>query len=62
MVQYIVHVFSKRVASLLSEKWKGPYAVVLLSFYPLHSAIQCIRRAGSSQDQYINSAPIDLFN
>jgi len=55
----------KRLFSLLSEKWKEPYASVLgwvkcrLSFCPLRLAIQCIKGARSSQGHYIKSALID---
>ena len=59
--------FYKRLASLLSDKWKEHYAVVLgwirccLSFCLLHSTIQCIRGARSSEGHYITSDPIDLI-
>ena len=59
--------FYKRLASLLSDKWKEHYAVVLgwircrLSFCLLRSAIQCIRGARSSEGHYITSDPIDLI-
>ena len=58
------NIFYKRLASLLFEKWKEPYAAVLkwircrLSFCLLHSAIQCIWGARSSQGPYIKSAPV----
>ena len=58
--------FYKRLASLLSDKWNDPYAIVLgwircrLSFCLLRSAIQCIRGARSSQGHYIKSAPVAL--
>ena len=60
------NIFYKRLASLLCEKWKDPYAAVLgwircrLSFCLLRSAIQCIRGARSSQGHYIRSAPVAL--
>lgn len=60
-------IFYKRLASLLSEKWKETYASVLgwircrLSFCLLRSAVQCIRGARSSQGHYIKSAPVDLI-
>ena len=60
-------VFYKRLASLLSDKWKELYATVLgwvrcwLSFCLLRSAIQCIRGARSSHGHYIRSAPVDLI-
>ena len=50
----------------MSDKWNDPYATVLgwircrLSFCLLHSAIQCIRGAQSSQGHYIKSAPVAL--
>ena len=56
-------VFYKRLASLLSDKWNDPYATVLdvnCHFCLLHSAIQCIRGARSSQGHYIKSAPVAL--
>ena len=56
-------VFYKRLASLLSQKWKEPYAAVLgwirchLSFCLLHSAIQCIRGVRSSQGHFVKCSP-----
>jgi len=60
-------IFYKRLASLLSEKWKEPYAVVLgwvrcrLSFCLLHSVIQCIRGTKSTQGHFVKCAPVDLI-
>ena len=59
--------FYKRSASLLSDKWKEHYAVVLgwircrLSFCLLRSAIQCIGGARSSEGHYTTSDPIDFI-
>jgi len=59
--------FYKRLSSLLSDKWKEPYASVLgwvrcrSPFCLLRSAIQCIRGAWSSQSHCIKSAPVDLI-
>ena len=59
------NVFYKRLAALLSDKWKDPYAEILgwirckLSFCLLRSAIQCIRGARSSRGHYIRS-PVAL--
>ena len=60
-------IFYKRLASLLSETWKEPYAVILgwvrrrLSFCLLRSAIQCIRGARSTQGHFVKCTPVDLI-
>ena len=60
-------IFYKRLANLLSEKWKEPYAVVLgwvrsrISFCLLGSAIQCIRGARSTQGHFVKSVGDSIF-
>ena len=62
-------IFYKRLASLLSEKWKEPYASSVLGWIRCHlsfclfqSAIQCIRGARSSQGHYIKCGPDPIRN
>ena len=56
-------VFYKHLASLLSAKWGDEYSVVLgwlrscLGFSLLHSAIQCIQGACSSNGAYTRASP-----
>ena len=58
-------IFYKRLASLLSNKWKEPYSSVLgwvrchLLFCLLQSTMQCIRGARSFQGHYIKCALVD---
>ena len=58
-------VFYKRLAALLSDKWKDPYAETLgwikcrLSFCLLRSAMRCIKGVRSSRGHYMKS-PMDL--
>ena len=60
-------IFYKRLASLLSQKWDFPYSTILcwlrccLSYSLLHSSIQAIRGARSSQGHAVRSpTAIDL--